>query len=258
MSKFINELKLVSQASPQPMGFRAASMAPPKPRMLLIATLAEAGIEHLADYVTGANAGLVPIPKLSSGAKTVNKVSQAMPDIPWGGWLKDIGGEKVKLVVEAGGDFIVFPPDTPLAILQDTEVGKILEVGASLSEGLLRTIDDLPVDAVLIGGEPEKDYPLTWRHLMLFQRCGDLLTKPLLASVPSGIGASELQALWAAGVVGVVVEAPPEGRMAELRQMIDKLTFPLPSKRRKAEPLLPRITEETKTAPEEETEEEEE
>jgi len=255
MSKFINELKRVSGVGLQPMGFRAAQAVPQKPRMLLVATLAEASIERLADYVAGADAGLVPIPKLSPGAKAIHKISQAMSNIPWGGWLKDIGGEGIKSVVEAGCDFVVFPSDTPLAILQDSEVGKILEVGASLSEGLLKAIDDLPVDAVLTSGEPEKDNLLTWRHLMLFRHCADLLTKPLLASVPSGVGASELQALWAAGVVAVVVETPPQGRISELRQIIDKLTFPLPSRRRKAEPLLPRIAEETKIVPEEEEEE---
>jgi len=256
MSKFINELKLVSQAGPQPMGFRAAPAVPPKPRMLLVATLAEAGVEHLADYVSGADAGLVPIAKLSSGVKTVHKVFQIISSIPWGSWLKESSGEGTKPVVEAGCDFIVFPSDMPMAILQDSEVGKILEVGASLSEGLIKTIDDLAVDAVLISGEPEKDYFLTWRHLMLFRRCAELLTKPLLASVSANITASELQALWTAGVVGVVVDAQPQGRISELRQIIDKLTFPLPSKRKKIEPLLPRIAEETKIVPEEEEEEE--
>lgn len=255
MSKFINELKRVSGVGLQPMGFRAAQAVPLKPRMLLVATLAEASIERLADYVAGADAGLVQIPRLSSGAKTVHKICQAMSNIPWGGWLKDIGGEGVKLVVEASCDFVVFPSDTPLAILHEHKVGKILEVGASLSEGLVKTIDDLPVDAVLVAGEQEKDYLLTWRHLMLFRHCADLLTKPLLASVPSGVAASELQALWAAGVVGVVVETQPEGRISELRQIIDKLTFPLPSKRRKAEPLLPYISGEREIVAEEEEEE---
>jgi hypothetical protein len=243
MSKFINELKLVSQPGSPPMGFRAAAAAPPKPRMLLVATLAETNVEGLADYMSGADAGLVPILKLSSGAKTVHKMSQAMPGIPWGGWLKDTSGKGAKLV-EAGCDFVVFPSDTPLTMLQDSEMGKILEVGASLSEGLIKTIDDLPVDAVLITSEPEKDNLLTWRHLMLSQRCAELSTKPLLASVPPSVGASELQALWAAGVVGVVVETPPQGRISELRQIINKLVFPLPSKRRRVEPLLPRIAEE--------------
>jgi hypothetical protein len=252
MSKFINELKLVSQLSPPPMGFRAAPPAP-KPRMLLVAALAEANIEGMADYIAGADAGIVLIPKLSSAAKTIHKVSQAMPSIPWGGWLKDTSGEEVKLV-EAGCDFIVFPPETALLTLQDSEIGKILEVGTSLNEGLLKTIDELPVDAMLTSGELEKENLLTWRHLMLFQRCAELVTKPLLASVPPSIGSSELQALWAAGVVGVVVETPPQGRISELRQIIDGLVFTLPSKRTKVEPLIPRIAAETGTVSEEEEE----
>jgi hypothetical protein len=243
MSEFINELKLVSQVGSPPMGFKAAPAAA-KPRMLLVATLAEASVENLADYVSGADAGIVPIPKVSSGAKTVHKISRAMSSIPWGGWLKDTSGEGVKPLAEAGCDFVAFPPETPLAMLQDSEVGKILEVGASLNEGLIKTIDELPVDAVLISSEQEKDNLLTWRQLMLSRRCAELVTKPLLALVPTSVGASELEALWAAGVVGVVVETPPQGRIKELRQIIDKLTFPLPSKRKKVEPLLPRIAEE--------------
>lgn len=243
MSKFIDELKLVSGASSPPMGFRTAAAAPPKPRMLLVTALAEPNIEGLANYVGGADAGLVPIPKLSSGAKAIQKISRAMPDIPWGGWLKDVKGERVKPLVEAGADFVVFPSDTPLAMLQDSKIGKILEVGTSLDEGLLKTIDDLPVDGVLISGEAEKAGLLTWRHLMLSRRCAELVTKPLLASVPAGIGSNEFQALWAAGVVAVVVETLPQGRIAELRQIIDKLTFP-PLSKRKKEPLLPRIAEE--------------
>jgi hypothetical protein len=243
MSKFIDELKLVSGASSPPMGFRTAATASPKPRMLLVAALAEPNIEGLADYVGGADAGLVPIPKLSSGAKTINKISRAMPDIPWGGWLKDVKGEKIKPLVEAGADFVIFPSDTPLAMLQDSKIGKILEIGTSLDEGLLKTIDDLPVDGVLISDEAEKAGLLTWRHLMLSRRCAELVNKPLLASAPAGIGSNELQALWATGVVAVVIETPPQGRMSELRQIIDKLTFP-PLSKRKKEPLLPRIAEE--------------
>jgi hypothetical protein len=206
--------------------------------MLLAAALAEANIEGLADYIAGADAGIVIVPK----------TPPAKSDIPWGCWLKDRGEEAL---AEAGFDFFVFPPETPLATLQDSGAGKILEVRAPLNEGLIKTIDDLPVDAVLITGEPEK---LTWHHLMLFQRCAELITKPLLASVPPGVNSSELQALWAAGVVGGVVDSPPPGRISELRQIIDKLVFTLPSKRRKVEPLIPRIVAETGTVSEEEDE----
>ncbi len=259
MSKFIDKLSLVSQVGLQPMGFRAAQGVPQKPRMLLIASLAQVDVDRLADCVAGADAGLLQIPKSSSGVKTLKQICKAMSDIPWGGWLRDIGREGIRQMVEAGCDFVVFPAaNTSLAILQNDEVGKILEVEALLNEGLLKAVDDLPIDAVLVAGEQEKDYFLTWHHLMLFRRCADLLTKPLLVSVPSDIAASELQALWEAGVGGVVVKAgveQPMGRLAELRQMIDKLTFPSPGKRQKVEPLLPYIRGEAESLSEEEEEE---
>ena len=260
MSWFVDKLKRVSQAVPQSMGFKSAQPVSVKPRILLIASLAQADIDDLADRVAGADAGLLPITKLSSGANALGKVSQAVSDIPWGGWLRDIAEGEVERVVKIGFDFVVFPPaSTPLATLKDDKVGKILEVGASLSEGLLRAVDELPVDAVLVADEQKEGYFLTWQHLMFFQRCADLLTKPLLVSIPSNVSANELQALWEAGVNGVVVgvgAGQPVERLKELRQVIDKLVFPSQRKRRKAEALLPHtyVSEEAEIATEEEEE----
>jgi len=109
-------------------------------------------------------------------------------------------------------------------------------------KGLLTAVDELPADAVLVASEYEEEHFLTWQHLMFFQRCADLLTKPLLVSIPSNVLANELQALREAGVNGVVVRIEseqPAGRLKELRQVIDKLVFTAPRKTRKAEPLLP-------------------
>ena len=97
MSKFIDKLKQLSQAELKPMGFKAAAKAPPKPKMLLVVVLAEASAESLADYMSGADAGMVIVPK----------TPPAKSAIPWGGWLKD-SGEKL---AEAGFDFFVFPAD---------------------------------------------------------------------------------------------------------------------------------------------------
>jgi hypothetical protein len=161
-------------------------------------------------------------------------------------------------MAEAGGDFVVFPAaSTSLTILQDEKLGKVLEVEPSLDGGLLKAVDDLPVDAVLIAGEQEKGYFLTWHHFMLFRRCANLLSKPLLVSAPPDVAARELQALWGVGVSGVVVDVgseQPKGGLAELRRVIDNLTFPSPARRRKAEPLLPRIGGETGAVSEEEEE----
>jgi hypothetical protein len=242
MNEFIRKLSRASQGGPQPMGFKAGQPVSPRPKMLLIASLVQANFDSVADYVAGADAGLLHISRLTSGMEALGKLSQAVPDISWGGWLRGISQKEMKQIKRVSCDFIIFPAaNTSLAILQNDEVGKILEVEASLDEGLLRTIEELPVDAVLIAGEQKEDYFLTWQHLMLFWRFAGSLTKPLLVSVPSSVAASELQMVWEAGVDGVIVEAGVGGLKA-LRQAVDKLTFPSQRRRRKAEPLLPYIS----------------
>ena len=256
MSRFIDKLNRLSQAGSQPIGFRTAQPASSKPKIQLAASLAQESVESLVDRMAGADAGLLRISKLSSGVKYLQHISRAVPDIPWGGWLQGSSQGGVKQMTKAGYDFIVFPAtSTPLAILQNDKVGKILEVEASLNEGLLRTIDELPVDAVLIASQQEGDYFLTWHHLMLFHYFADSLTKPLLAQVSSRVTANELQALWEAGVKGVVIEAgdgQSVGALATLRQAIDKLTFAPHRQRGKTAVLLPHINSETDIITEEE------
>ena len=262
MSRFIDKLNQLSRTESQPIGFMTAQPASPKPKMQLVASLAQENVDQLADCGAGADAVLLRISKPGPGAKTLQKISQAVPDIPWGGWLPGGGQGKIKQITRVGGDFVVFPAtNTPLAILQDDEVGKILEIEVSLGEGFVRAANELPIDAVLIAGEQKEDYFLTWQHLILFRRFADLLTKSLLVSVPSNVTAGELQALWEAGVAGVVIEVTsrqPKDGVKELRRVIDKLVLPSPYKREKAEPLVPRISTETGKATTEEEEGEEE
>ena len=151
--------------------------------------------------------------------------------------------------------------ETSLAMLQGDGVGKIVQVETSVSEGLLRVVDDLPVDAVLIDGERDEQDFLTWNDLMIFRHFTAVLTKPLLVCVPSDVTAGELQAMGEVGVSGVIVGVEvgqPTERINELRQIIDKLNFAVRRKKRKTGVLLPHISEETSVVAEEEEEEEEE
>ena len=237
MSKFIDRLEKLSKAETQPIGFRAQQPASPKPKIQLVASLPQESAESLTGYVAGADAGLLHISKLSTGVEALQKISQALPDIPWGVWLQGGQGE-TKQLTKTGCDFAVFPaPDTPLAIIENDEVSRILEVEASLNEGLVRAINELPIDAVLIAVEQKENHTLNWQHLMLFQRFADLLTKPLLVSVPAKVTTGELKTLWEAGVTGVVIEVraeQPQDGLKKLRQGIDKLEFPSPRRRGRA------------------------
>jgi hypothetical protein len=226
------------------MGFRVAGTKP-RPRMVLVAHIVGVGAKA---GVAGADAVLLSIPK--AGVKLPKTLVKAFSGIPWGGWLEEVNSPGIKQLGEGGADFIIFPAASVSKVLLEEEgLGKIVEVEAALDAGLLRAIDDLPVDAVLIAGEK---LSLTWQDLMLFRRGTNILSKPLLVAVSPEISSSELQALCEAGVAGVVVG----GRWPELRQMIAKLPSPKAGRRR-AVPLVPRIVDEVRAVAEEEEEEEE-
>lgn len=236
MSKFIDKLNSIAAGGLAPLGFRAAG-AKPRPKMALVAHAAEAKAD-------GADAVLVSISKATKLPKT-----KAKSDFLWGGWLKEVSATEVKRLVEGGADFIVFPPaSVSSAVLEDEKLGKIVEVEADIEASLLKAIDDLPVDAVLIAGEKPS---LTWQDLMFFRRAANILSKPLLVMVSPGVTDSELAALCQAGVAGVVAGA----KIDKLRKAIDKLPTPKAGKRRRAEPLLPRIGGGVETVAEEEDDE---
>jgi len=241
------------------MGFRTVRTASSEPRILLIASLAQTGdADRLAGCVDGADAVLLRLAKSGPAAKTLQKTGASLPDLPWGGWLEDISAKKVEILVEAGCDFTVFPAASRiLAAPQDDKVGKILQVEASLGEGLLRAINDLPVDAVLATDTSEADGSIAWHHLMLLQRLANLLVNPLLTMVSASVTAGELKALMEAGVGGMVVEADADkpGGLKELRRLINELPPRSLHKRRKAEALLPYAGSVKDTEPEEDEEE---
>ncbi len=244
--------------SSRPMGFRHETVVA-KPRLLLIASLAQVGAGNLAELVDGADAGLLAITKPASGIKALEEIVQKVPDIPWGVWLDSISQPDTKKTEKAGVDFLLFPAvKMPLSILGAGKLGKVLAVEASLDSGLLRTVNELPADAVFAISH-QGETSLTWQHLMLFRRLADLLVKPLLVPALPSVTIDELQALWEAGVDGVVVEvAPgkPEGGCQKLRQMIDSLVPPVKHKRMKTRALVPQVREEAAPIPEEVEEEE--
>jgi len=244
MSKFIDNLNRISQAAPQPMGFGASKVAQPKHQIQLVAAVTGDDTGTLADYTTGADVGLLRLTKLGSDAKTSKKLAPTKPDIPWGVWLEGTASERLKQALETDFDFAVFSAaTTTLTMPPDDGVGIVIQVEASIAEGVLRTVNELPVDAVLVTPQTEEENTLTWHQLMLYQRFASLVTRPLLVLIPPGTGADELQLLWEAGIDGVVVEVgakQPSGEVARLRQTIDGLKLPVARKRQKIDALLPR------------------
>ena len=241
MSKFIDRLTRGSQPTAQPMGFRTAQSAAAKTGMQLVAAL----VDGSADSVTGADAGLLRISSVSSGASTIKKMASAVRDIPWGAWLAADARVQLGQVGKLGCDFVIFPAvGTALAVPPDDDVGLVLQIEASVPDGQVRTVNDLPVDAAFVTAEQGGPGALTWHELMLWRRFTGLLAKPLLVSIPCGARADELQLLCDAGVGGVVIAVGPDspaGELKRLREAIDGLKPPSARKGPRPGAVLPRM-----------------
>ncbi len=261
MSRLISEFHRASQSTNQPMGFRAARPTAPAPRIILIAGLEIGATGNTADYTEGASAVLLRPGKSSPTAKAVQETVKSLPDIPWGVYLEDNGEEKSAATGGAEYDFVVFPASVRISTTpQEEKVGRILQVESSMDDGLLRAVNDLKVDAVLVADTSEGGGSLLWHQLMIFQHLARLITKPLIVPVPADINEEELKALWEAGADGMLVEVDTTktGGLKGLRQAIDKLPPRSFMKRDKIEALLPRTGgERGATAPPDEEEEEE-
>ena len=129
-----------------------------------------------------------------------------------------------------------------------------------MDDGLLRAVNDLPVDAVLVVDTPDGAGPLVWHQLMILQHLAHLISRPLVVPVPADIPPEELKALWEAGADGVIVEmdVAKTGELKGLRQAIDKLPRRSAHRHGHLEAMLPHAGGESRPAPPPDEEEEEE
>ncbi len=255
MSKLIDRLAQTAETVSLPMGFRATKLTPARPKMALVVQVEPAvSTAQLADYLSSADAAIF------ANTDKANDIAQSFPDTVWGLWLEGISRLQIKDSIEAGADFVVLPLESEYGLPSIEKAGKILLVEASLSEGLTRTINELPADAVLLTDGEEEEQAITWHQLMLCQRFSDLLSKPLLLTVPISVRGEELKALWKAGVDGVVIAVKTVNQaesLKELREIINKSDFAA-RPRKKLTAILPHIGEKSGTATTDVEEEEEE
>ena len=178
-----------------------------------------------------ADAGLIldPVP----GADSVKEVVGAAGDVPLGIAVKGTNEEQASELAGSGCDFVVFDIKTAAAILQKEEIGKFVMIEPSLDQGLIRAINSLEIDAVLIGAG-EGDHAVSVEHLLIVRRFVELLEKPVMVTLPSRTTRAELAALSQAGVEGVV--APPAPSVEGLTALKQTLAgLPRGAKRRRAQ-----------------------
>ncbi len=239
------------------MGFRVSRPVEVISPMLIIGRTMLKTTTTTVKTNSGADAVLVCKDKSELTALSAQKMAKAFGDIPWGVYLEE-SDDTASVLGEAGCDFVIFSPTSRITDLpQDDKTGKIVQVDSSMDDGLLRAINDLPADAVLVADALEGTETLTIHQLMIYQHLANFIVKPLIVPVKADISEAELKALQDAEIDGVMAELDGDS-LKELRENINKLPARSARKRSKAGVLLPRTTLETsiKAPPDEEEEDE--
>lgn len=259
MSRLIKKLNGLKQPEPQPMGFMLSNVSSPKSRMQIIASLKTDLLEKAAESLASADSILIEA-STSTEIKAAEKYCQAENSLPTGRWLKENDEKSTKKAQVSVCDFIVFNPTSPVSLTRIEKIGRILELDLNLSEGMLRTASDLPVDAVFV--QPQiGETALTIQNLMLVQRAVYMINKPILVMISERISPEELQSLWDMGICGVVIKVADEKscvNLAEIRQKIDNLKPPAFRKKSKLTAVLSPLQPEKPEPAEDDDEEEEE
>lgn len=212
MSKLIKKLRQITDNSVTPMGFKAASAAPVQ-RMLFIALITPAKARPAIqppDFPV--DAMMIQSQNLKNELKNIKRIAGNQPaDFPLGIWFEPMTELDNQELKEAGVDFLLFiASQAPAALLQD-EIGKVLKIDLKDDDGLIMSIDQLAIDALLIDFR-ESQGKLSVLQLMNCQRIACLTSKPLLIATQQELAKDEIKTLWEAGVNGIIVEATEENR----------------------------------------------
>jgi hypothetical protein len=233
MSKFVDKLQSLSKSSTTPIGFHPSVSELKTPAMLLVAGLSGTQVKE-AKIVSDVNADAGLILSEGASAKVVKQMVEAVGDVPLGVFVKGMSEEKINELTGVGCDFVVFDIRIPAAVLHKEGVGKFLMIEPSLDEGLVRAINGLEVDGVLISSRGGDSF-VAVEHLLVCRRFVELLEKTVIMALPSLVTKDVLTSVWQAGVDGIVAPSTQSVEaLAELKKMINDLPRGARGRRAKA------------------------
>jgi hypothetical protein len=247
MSRFADNLKEALQVAPPPMGFFRTAQTASKPRMLLVAWIDDA--EKASALMDGADAAVLAAAKIPA-AKTLKALVKSLADAPLGVWVEGDGSNSNHRRFRRRFRCLCAGKD-PQAVISEEKPGRIASIPLDIEDSLVRTLNELPADAVIIKSPSSSQ--LTFQDLMRFRRLGDWGTKPLLAAVPAALTESEVKALWDAGVDALVVSvnAANQAAFKELRAVVDGLELKTKPKWMKPRAIVPVVRQEAAAQTEE-------
>lgn len=241
MSKLLERLEQVNKGPVRALGFAPRREAETLPTMLLLAWADGANKQDLSKVSSRTDALVLPLSALESSPS-----ESAPPEGSiWGIAFDKADGNLVEIAKEKGGDFVTFNLDGTLVdYLSEGDVARVLQIPANLDDSLMRGLEDLPVDVILLK-RPEPQGPLSLTHMLAISNVRSAMSRYMLLEWDTGLTSHELEQLNDMGIDGIVANL---GKMSpsaigKLKENIDKLPPRKARNEQKLSPTLPRAQE---------------
>lgn len=228
MSRFTDKLREVADGGgQQPLGF-ARPNRDRTPNMLAIAALATAKADIVSAAVD-AGADILILP--GQDAKALDSLPDSVKNVPWGVSIESPAEGTIQTLKDKGCDFLVFPlAGTPLSVLRDEDLGKVLIIEPTIEERTARAVRQLPVDAILARVDTEG--ALTLEKLLEFAFIGALGGDYSLIDLPTAWTAGDLEELRDDGVTGIVVTFSDAKQGDDMRRLKEAIGGLAPRRKR--------------------------
>ena len=242
MSKFIERLQKVGVSVVAPLGFGASRSQDKNPALALVRMSGLKQIGDLNSHVSESSSGSYIVSANKVVKSQLSGVKKVVGEGVWGVWLDVATQASLEVLKKEGGDFFLFSSlDIPAEILSGDQLGKVMVIEVGQSEDTIRSIEDLPIDAIVLVGL-EKSSPLTVGDILKFGFVRDQVSKPMLLLRKTRLSKGELEILQDMGLQGIVVDAN-ELDLVEVSGMQEDIENLPPRKnaRETATSLVPRI-----------------
>ncbi len=205
----------------QPMGFAAHASRPAVRPLLVLGYLSQPD-PKLAEAAASekVDACLITPGQGAKSKKALESTIKALGQVPWGLVLQGGEPETVAGLREMGCDFLVVTLDSLASpVLRQEEMSLVLQLGVDLPDALAQATGELPIDAVLVPDSAS----LSLKQWLLLRRLCQFSGQPLFLPAPQPATKEDLEALWEAGVRGILVDMDKEGAQEYLREMAKTL-----------------------------------
>lgn len=242
MSKLIDRLDQISRGSPAALGFTAPTKREHVPQMALLAKGSSTKTSILAK-LKDANLDAFVLVDTNQINKGVERALKYLKGSTWGATVANLDREASANYKPLGSDFLVFGIEgTRVDGIEEGDMGRVLRIPPDLDEAILRGLEDLPVDAILLE-RPEAGTPLALTHMLAIGNVRAATSRYLLLEWDTALTARELEHLRDLGVDGIVLDTEHSSieMFTCIRQEINALPKRKPKGEQRATATLPRI-----------------